>query len=64
VIELMQQRIEQVGSRVARTERLKVFCEEWGKPLIASQVWVAELVEAAGGEISRAHRGGKSQQKK
>jgi iron complex transport system substrate-binding protein len=26
-----------------------VFCEEWGKPLIASQQWVAELVEAAGG---------------
>jgi iron complex transport system substrate-binding protein len=27
------------------------FCEEWGKPLIASQLWVAELVEAAGGEF-------------
>jgi iron complex transport system substrate-binding protein len=26
-----------------------VFCEEWGKPLIASQPWVAELVHAAGG---------------
>jgi iron complex transport system substrate-binding protein len=26
-----------------------VFCEEWGKPLIASQAWVAELVEYAGG---------------
>jgi iron complex transport system substrate-binding protein len=26
-----------------------VFCEEWGKPIIASQPWVAELVEAAGG---------------
>jgi iron complex transport system substrate-binding protein len=50
-IELMRQRIEQVRSRVARTERLKVFCEEWGKPLIASQAWVAELVEAAGGEF-------------
>jgi iron complex transport system substrate-binding protein len=31
--------------------RPKVFCEEWGKPLIASQPWVAELVEAAGGEF-------------
>jgi iron complex transport system substrate-binding protein len=29
--------------------RPRVFCEEWGKPLIASQLWVAELVEAAGG---------------
>jgi iron complex transport system substrate-binding protein len=28
-----------------------VFCEEWGKPIIASQSWVAELVEAAGGEF-------------
>jgi hypothetical protein len=31
--------------------RPKVFCEEWGKPLISSQPWVAELVEAAGGEF-------------
>jgi iron complex transport system substrate-binding protein len=28
---------------------LRVFCEEWGKPLIASQPWVAELVDSAGG---------------
>jgi iron complex transport system substrate-binding protein len=27
----------------------RVYCEEWGKPLIHSQPWVAELVEAAGG---------------
>lgn len=27
-----------------------VFCEEWGKPIIASQPWVAELIDAAGGE--------------
>ena len=26
-----------------------VYCEEWGKPLIHSQSWVAELVEACGG---------------
>jgi iron complex transport system substrate-binding protein len=26
-----------------------VYCEEWGNPLIHSQSWVAELVEAAGG---------------
>jgi len=30
-------------------ERPLVYCEEWGKPLILSQTWVAELVEAAGG---------------
>lgn len=28
-----------------------VFCEEWGKPIIHSQPWVAELVEAAGGKF-------------
>jgi iron complex transport system substrate-binding protein len=31
--------------------RPRVFCEEWGKPLISSQPWVAELVAAAGGEF-------------
>jgi iron complex transport system substrate-binding protein len=25
-----------------------IYCEEWGKPLIHSQSWVAELVDAAG----------------
>jgi len=29
----------------------RVYCEEWGKPLIHSQPWVAELVEAAGGQF-------------
>lgn len=31
--------------------RPRVYCEEWGKPLIHSQAWVKELVEAAGGEF-------------
>ncbi len=47
----MQQQIEEVRARTAGVPRLRVFCEEWGKPLIASQAWVAELVEAAGGEF-------------
>ena len=29
----------------------RVFCEEWGKPIIHSQRWVAELLEAAGGDF-------------
>jgi iron complex transport system substrate-binding protein len=49
VIRAMQQRIQQVRQRVAGTPRPRVFCEEWGKPIIAPQPWVAELVEAAGG---------------
>ena len=31
--------------------RKRVFCEEWGKPIIASQPWVQELVEATGGHF-------------
>jgi len=31
--------------------RALVYCEEWGKPMIHSQGWVAELVEAAGGDF-------------
>ena len=51
VIARMRKRIEQVRARTAGLARPRVFCEEWGKPLIASQAWVAELVEAAGGEF-------------
>lgn len=51
VIAHMQQRIEVVRARTAGLPRLTVFCEEWSKPLIASQAWVAELVEAAGGAL-------------
>jgi iron complex transport system substrate-binding protein len=51
VIAHLRQRIEEVRARTADLARPTVFCEEWGKPLIASQPWVAELVQAAGGEI-------------
>ncbi len=51
VIAGMRQQIERARARVAGSHRPRVFCEEWGKPLIASQAWVAELVEAAGGEF-------------
>jgi iron complex transport system substrate-binding protein len=51
VIEKMRAEIEAVRKRTERLSRPRVFCEEWGKPLIASQLWVAELVEAAGGEF-------------
>ena len=51
VIADMQHQIEAVRSKVSHLSRPRVFCEEWGKPLIASQVWVKELVEAAGGEF-------------
>jgi iron complex transport system substrate-binding protein len=51
VIAAMQGHIEQVRARAAHGGRPRVFCEEWGKPVIASQRWVAELIDAAGGEF-------------
>ena len=47
----MQQTIAAAQARtehIALVARPLVYCEEWGKPLIHSQPWVAELVEAAG----------------
>ena len=51
VIAEMQSEIEIVRKQTSGLSRPRVFCEEWGKPIIASQVWVAELVHAAGGEF-------------
>lgn len=52
LIREMQMEIERVRSRNAgNVARAKVYCEEWGKPLIHSQRWVAELIEAAGGQF-------------
>lgn len=49
VIAAMQLQIERTRERSANHPKPSVFCEEWGKPVIASQAWVAELVDAAGG---------------
>ena len=51
IIQGMQGEIETVRTRHAAGPRPCVFCEEWGKPIIHSQPWVAELVEAAGGHF-------------
>jgi iron complex transport system substrate-binding protein len=51
VIQEMQREIEAVRMQTNSAKRPRVFCEEWGKPLISSQPWVAELVAAAGGEF-------------
>jgi iron complex transport system substrate-binding protein len=48
----IQAEIAAVRSLTAGRSRPCVYCEEWGKPLIQSQRWVAELVEAAGGEFA------------
>jgi iron complex transport system substrate-binding protein len=52
LIREMQEEIKAVSQRAhTAAARPRVFCEEWGKPIIQSQAWVKELVEAAGGEF-------------
>ena len=56
LIEEMQSEIHHVETQALRGlkhggERPRVYCEEWGKPLIHSQGWVAEMVNVAGGEF-------------
>jgi iron complex transport system substrate-binding protein len=57
VVSRMQKAIESVRLRSAQLPRKRVFCEEWGKPIIASQPWVRELIEACGGEFLGASGG-------
>ncbi|HEX3986095.1 MAG TPA: ABC transporter substrate-binding protein [Acidobacteriaceae bacterium] len=50
VIGVMRSGIQSVRDRCAVIpDKPLVYCEEWGKPLIHSQLWVRELIEAAGG---------------
>jgi iron complex transport system substrate-binding protein len=52
LIDEMQQEIAATRARAASDGlRPVVYCEEWGKPLIHSQPWVAEMVKAAGGQF-------------
>jgi iron complex transport system substrate-binding protein len=51
VVSAMQAEIDRIRAQAAGLPRRRVFCEEWSKPLIASQAWVAELVEVAGGSF-------------
>jgi iron complex transport system substrate-binding protein len=52
VVSSMQAAIDKVRVLCISGEpKPRVFCEEWGKPIIASQPWVAELIEIAGGNF-------------
>jgi iron complex transport system substrate-binding protein len=54
IVSDMQREIEAVRRRaesLTANEKPLVYCEEWGNPLILSQMWVKELVEAAGAEF-------------
>ncbi|MGB8128863.1 MAG: ABC transporter substrate-binding protein [Candidatus Angelobacter sp.] len=47
----MEKDVQSVREKTTGLTKPLVYCEEWGKPLILSQTWVAELVEAAGGRF-------------
>jgi iron complex transport system substrate-binding protein len=49
LIAKMQQEIARISLLTRGRVRPRVYCEEWGKPIIHSQYWVAELISAAGG---------------
>ena len=51
VVEEMMRSVAATQDATAAAETPAVYCEEWGKPLIHSQTWVAELVSAAGGRF-------------
>jgi iron complex transport system substrate-binding protein len=51
VVEEMMRVFASTQDAVSKAETPLVYCEEWGKPLIHSQTWVAELVSAAGGRF-------------
>lgn len=52
VVSAMKDAIGELRGRCTiEGNRPRVFCEEWGKPIIASQPWVAELIEAVGGSF-------------
>ena len=50
IVAAMQSELEALRQQVKHlAPQPLVYCEEWGKPLIHSQVWVDELIEIAGG---------------
>jgi iron complex transport system substrate-binding protein len=51
IVGRMEREVQAMCQQTIGAERPLVYCEEWGKPLILSQTWVAELVEAAGGRF-------------
>ena len=51
VVTEMEGAVAAARALTAREARLRVYCEEWGKPMIHSQPWVSELVEATGGRF-------------
>lgn len=49
LIKSFQQTIATTQNTTSNQPKTTVYCEEWGKPLIHSQSWIAELISVAGG---------------
>ncbi|WP_035350477.1 ABC transporter substrate-binding protein [Edaphobacter aggregans] len=49
MIEAFEHAVADFESATNNLPRQTVYCEEWGKPLIHSQPWIAELIGACGG---------------
>jgi iron complex transport system substrate-binding protein len=49
LIATFQQALASTRSITTEKPKPTVYCEEWGKPLIHSQLWIAELIATAGG---------------
>ena len=58
----LTQRSDHVASRIADSDRPKVFCIDWLEPLRNTGQWTPELVEIAGGEEGLAEKWGKSRE--
>jgi iron complex transport system substrate-binding protein len=53
-------RLDAVATRIAGTQPVRVFFAEWVDPLFCGGHWIAEMIEAAGGNDSLARRGADS----
>jgi len=51
VIARMQDEVNFVRHRARGLRRPRIYCEQWGKPIMISERLVKELVEAAGGDF-------------
>lgn len=51
LIALFSDALAKTRAETHTLEKSRVYCEEWGKPLIHSQEWIAELISAAGGNF-------------
>jgi iron complex transport system substrate-binding protein len=52
LIETFEQALTSTHAKVNGLTTPTVYCEEWGKPLIHSQPWIAELIATAGGSFA------------